>query len=458
MNENISEHLQDSLVYLCITDDSFIKLVTNQVPNDFFSSDYIQETYKVLCKYYKEFNSAPKDHFHDELANHISKYNVSKELSEVIVRYISHLKEMFAIPPDVEYVLSRLNNFIREKTYIKSTYLFAELVEKNKFDEAQALMQETLRCGVQSQQLGVNYFTDDISRPDKPEQLFKLDIPEIDKSVLIKRSDFITLAGSYKSGKSWFGHYMGVQALKAGLTVVHVSHENSKEETTIRYDMMIGGFVSDTKEPRKVEITTLNSRDKRESVIEVKKSVYDRKAVLKVRKTFSEMTGGKLFIQKYPMGVCSPGKLDSFIEQLENMENVKVDVCITDYADIMAPIDSSKQTRDAINDTYIYLKRIADDRGLVMITMSQINDEGAKSLILNGRLEGRHLSEDRRKFGNIDKGLFVGTNDEYEPFNEYIVGCFANRNGGVGRPCVVGRNLDIGQFLMYSYPMKREAK
>ena len=452
----ISSHLQDSLIHLCITDDNFIKLVVNQVPSEFFSGDHVQKTYDIICNYYKEHKSAPKNHFHDELSFY-SK-SIEKDLLQVIVKYITYLKDSFKIVPDTNYILSKLNNFIREKTYIKATYLFAELVERNKFDEAQQLMQKTLKCGISSQQLGSNYFKDDIDRGDAPERLFKIGMPEIDKYVRIGRTDLIAIAGTYKGGKSWFAHHLGFMAIKAGLTVVHVSHENSLNDTVIRYDMMIGGLVSDSKEPREVEIAYLDSNNNRKTSYKIRDSVYNKVLVKKNREKFEKLTNGKLFIQKYPMGTCTTGKLDTFLEQIENLENVKVDVCITDYADIMLPQNPTRQPRDIINDTYMSLKSIADDRSIVMITPSQINDEGAKSLMLRGKLEGRHLSEDRRKFGTIDIGLFVGTNDEYESFNEYIVGCFANRNSVTGGLCVIGRLLDIGQFVMYSYPMRRKSE
>lgn len=453
MKETISEHLQDSLIYLCIVDDNVIKLVVNQVPDEFFSSEHINKTYKIICNYFAKNKCAPKDHLHDEIVFH--KEAIDEDLLDAIVRYILYLKNQFKTPPDVNYVLSKLNDFIRSKTYMKSTYLFAELVEKGKFDEAQLLMQKTLRTGIHSQQVGSNFFEDDIVRTEKPETLFSLDIPEIDKYVRIKRSDLITIAGTYKGCKSWFGHHIGFQALRQGLVVAHVSHENSLDDVIIRYDMMIGGLVSDSENPREVEIVEILPNGKHVVNKKIRDTIFNKKLVLRNRKKFKKVTGGKLFIQKYPMGTCSVGKLDTFIEQLENLENVKVDVCITDYADKML-MDSNKQPRDAINECYIGLKGIADDRNICMVTMSQINDEGANSLMLRGRLEGRHLAEDKRKFGNIDKGFFIGTNADYQSFNEYIVGCFANRNGPAGRLAIIGMNLEIGQFIMYSYPLKKE--
>jgi len=454
IEERISEHLQDSLIYLAITKDEFLKFIVGQVPVEFFSAKHIYETYRIVCNYYHKFKKAPGNHFHDEFIKYAE--NIDDDLIDTISRYIEHLNIAFTIEPDKEYVLSRLNDFIRSKTYIKATFDFASLVEKGRFDEAQQLMQQTLKAGIHSQQVGTDYFKDDIARQDKPERLFILNISGIDKHVLIKRTDLIAIAGPYKGGKSWFGHHIGYRALREGLNVAHITHENSLEDTIIRYDMMIGGLISHSEKPEEIEIHYMKNNE-RKTTWKIRQSVFNKELVKKNRKEFQAFSG-RLIIQKYPMGSCSPIKLDSFLEQVEVMENLKIDVCITDYADIMAPMDSSKQTRDSINETYIYLKRIADDRKLIMVTMSQINDEGMRTLLLRGKLEGRHLAEDKRKFGNIDKGFFVGTTEEYESFSEHIVGCFANRHGSTGYPQIIGMNLTIGQFMMYSYPMRREIK
>lgn len=409
--ERISEHLQDSLIFLSITNDNFIKLVTGQIPEEFFSSKHIYETYKIICKYYKKFKKAPGNHFHDEIVKFSEK--IDKEVLEVISRYLLHLNTIFIIPPDTEYVLSRLNDFIKVKNYIKATYQFADLVERGAFDEAEQLMQQTLRSGVHSQEVGIDFFSEEIHRSEKPNRLFFLNISEIDKHVRINRTDFITIAGDYHSGKSWFGHYIGYQAIRQGLNVLHVSHEGNKEDTEIRYDMMIGGLISHSEKSEDIEIYYLDNNGKPQSRMEKRKSVYNKQVVAKVRKSVKANGGGRLFIQKYPMGTCTVAKLDALIEQIEVFENIKIDVCINDYADIMCVIDT-EQARDSINKIYIHLKSVADDRRLVMITMSQINEEGSRALVTKGKVEGRHLAEDKRKFGNIDKGFFIGTNPDYE--------------------------------------------
>ncbi len=448
--QRISEHLQDSLILLTITDSEFAKIVVNSVPIEFFESKVTSDTYSILVQYIRKYGKAPKSHFQDELLKLTG--NISDDDKEILTRYLIHLQEMRK--PNKEYVMSRLNDFIKSRTLINATYEFAELVEKGKFDKATQIMYQALKSGIEVENAGVEILLerkDLIERGELPERLFTLNIEPIDKICRIQKTDFIVIAGPYKGGKSWFGHYIGMVALRAGLQVLHVSHENSLRDTTIRYDMMFGGLL-DEKEKDEVEIRDYDmKKNKFFKKIQVKGTVYDKDLVSQNRKKLASF-GGKLTVKKYSMGICSPIQLESLIDYLENFKGFIPEVVITDYADIMSPIDSSKQTRDSINETYIYLKRIADDRNLTMVTMSQINDEGLRCLINKGKLDGRHLAEDKRKFANIDRGLFIGTTEELEENDEKVVGCFANRNGIQGKRCIIGTNLRIGQIKTYWRP------
>lgn len=448
--EYISEHLQDSLVLLSITNSEFLKIVSNQIPAEFFESEVVALTYKICTAYCKKFGHAPGDHFQDEIMVIADKLEPAER--EMVARYLKHLSEMRA--PSKEYVLSRLNDFIRKRKLTAITYEFAEHVEKGEIDIAIEKMTIALRSGIQHKQSGYDLLFDNdiIGRKDKPERLLKFGIETLDRSIRIQRQDFITIAGPYKGGKSWFGHYIGKQALLQRLNVLHVSHENSERETVKRYDMIFGALL-DEEEPREVEIKQYKDGKTYKKKF-MRDTIYNRELVMKNRQKIRKF-GGRLIIKKFPMGVCKPQELNAFISYLENFEGFIPDVVINDYADIMAPCDSNKQTRDAINEVYIYLKRIADDHNLCMITFSQINDEGIKTLIHKGRVEGRHLAEDKRKWGNIDKGYYIGIPEELEDMNESVIGCFANRTGRQGQRCIIGYNVEVGQFNLYNYPYRR---
>lgn len=453
MTDTISKHMQNSIIYLGITDDEFIRLIP-QIPEEVFTSEVARISFRLLDKYYKKHSSAPKDHFHDEIVKYSEK--LSPQEKETFARYIYSLRSMKS--PDRSYVISRLNDFIKASALISVTYEFAELVEKQEFEKATLIMQEALRAGLEDKPESEDFlsdFSDLNTRGDRPNILVPLGIPEVDEVIGgLSPKELVLIVGGFKGFKSWFGHHIGKTALKHGLNVLHVSHENSKEMCQIRYDMMFGGLV-DEKEPKDVLLKWMDGRGRIREEWEERETVYNKTAVKKARKRMAKF-GGSLVIKKYAMGTCSPMELNNYINRLETFDGFYPDVVINDYADLMKSVHKGKEGRDNLNDIYIYLKQIADEKDLVMVTMSQVNREGLDASFHHGRIEMKHLAEDIRKAANIDKGFFVARPRELEEDREAVVGCIANRNKPMNAACIIGYNLDIGQFRTYSYLPNRE--
>ena len=448
MEKEIASHLQDSILLFLIIDDDFAKQASGQLQSEFFNSEVSQLVFGITRKYIQKYKKAPGKHFQDELLGKITGWDDDKR--ELIARYLDYLQNL---SPNKDYVLSKLNEFVLQRTLIDATYKFADMLENERYDEAISMMQKSLRAGVGKQETGTDYFEgkDIQDRKESPERLMKIGISYIDKYVRLQRGDLVAIAGVQKGGKSFFCHYIGVQALLQGLNVLHVSHENSLMDCLKRYDMMVGRFV-DAEEPQEVETRYLEDGIIKKEM-KVRDTIYNTEKVLNARKKLLQFGGG-LRVKKFPMGMCSPNELYAYMENLESFHDFKIDVVINDYADIMKPFDIAKQTRDSINEIYMFLKGIADDKQLLMITPTQINDAGATELEKNHHLSGNTLSEDRRKFANIDRGFYVGEIEEENEngFKESIVGCFANRNGPQPGRIVIGQNLRIGAFKLYSFP------
>jgi hypothetical protein len=106
-------------------------------------------------------------------------------------------------------------------------------------------MLKILRKGNELNLNGCNYFKDYTSmfRLEDDNCLFNYGIKDID---VIRggfyRRELVVGLGSYKGKKSWSVVHLGIEALMCGLKVLHISHENSREETEERYDRMSGGL------------------------------------------------------------------------------------------------------------------------------------------------------------------------------------------------------------------------
>jgi len=451
MNEIISNNLQNSIIFLSITNSDFLKSIAGQLPPDFLLTDEARNSFKICLQYLKKYKKAPGNHFQDEALKFADKH-LDEEKRELFARYLLHINK--ERNPDKEYVLGRLSAFIRERSFTHALYESAELMDKGDIDQASLTMTGALKSGIEKQDFGLDYLVDYSNlgeRGEKPNYLMNLGIEPIDYRIGgLSRGELVLIVGAYKGTKSFFGHHLGLHALKLGLKVLHISHENSLAEMELRYDMM-SGFLINEKKPMEVE---WRWHDKKKNRIrtEMKKrnTVYSRKIVVQNRKKMMSF-GGKLILKKYPMGTCTVMELESYIEYLENFQDFKPDVIINDYADIMRPLNPKKDPRDVLNETYISLKGIADSKGAVMITMSQVNRDGLRSSALDGRISSEHLAEDIRKVGNIDKGFYVSRTRELEENHEAVLGCFANRQKTQNIECVIGQNLECGQFVTYSY-------
>lgn len=447
LEQNISKHLQDSIIHLAITDDDFAKAVIGQILPEFFVSEVAEIVYKIASDYILEFKEAPKDHIGDEILRRLAKDD--KETRELVARYLTKINKLKVAK---EYVLERLDQFIKSRALINALYEAGERAETGNIDAAHDIIWTALKAGIKKENKGVMFlhdYSDLDKRGDKPEYLFNFGIPLLDKQIGgFSRGELILIMGPYKGTKSYCGHHLARAGLIHGLSVLHISHENSLEEVQKRYDQMFGSLI-DEKEPKEIEMREM-IEGKVEKSYQMRETVYNKDLIIKNRKKILSY-GGKLVIRKYPMYSCSPIELASFINYLENFEDFKPDIIINDYVEVMRPIDDKKQTRDSINETYMFLKGIADEKQIAMITMSQVNSEGLKRAKAGSSLDIEHTAEDRRKGGNIDKGFSIFQPRELEEYNEAVLQCFANRNKKRSSQVVIGQNLDIGQFYIYNY-------
>ena len=178
------------------------------------------------------------------------------------------------------------------------------------------------------------------------------------------------------------------------------------------------------------------------------KSVLDKSAVRKIRGNVARL-GGRLIVKKYPMGTCSMDELFRYLDYLEAYENFIPDILINDYADIMKL--SEGDLRHGLNEIYIAHKGLADERSMLVVTVSQVVVKGR-----SGKIAGRHLSEDARKWGNIDKGFAINQSEKQHEKGLAEIHVFANRSGYQGSRCIIGQSLDTGQFCLWSKEIDKE--
>ncbi len=447
MSDNvISQHLQDSFLYLCITTDEFLRIVRPSLLPSFFSSAVCSDCIQVIYTFYDEYKKAPKDHFHDEIMSRLLE--VSDKKRPYYTDYLKRIQKMD--PPDFKYVMTKVSAFCQCRRLEDAMIKSADMVKEGKFEDARGLLLGAFVSGISHESLGLDY-TKDLSnlakRGDKPSYLVSTGIDALDKLVGgFERSRFVCFMGGYKAMKSFSLLNLAKVSLMKGLKVLYVSHELTEEEVELRMDMMWGALVK-SKDPKEVEITTYDPKSGRFGTIkEIRPSVYDADEVKKVRRSM-DRRGGRFVIKKYPAHTCTMDEFFRYLDHVELFHDFVPDVIINDYADIMDIGDEGNEQRHAINKTYMKHKRMADERNALVATASQVQVEAVRKR----RIAMSDFSEDKRKAGNVDMAVALSQTEKMEEANTLIATVVANRSGRMNVRCSVLYNMEIGQFCLASW-------
>jgi len=446
----VSQHVQECFLFLAITDVTFLRMARMAIKSSYFSSRVTEDIVNLCYDYYDAFQEAPQNHLYDELVRFTNKFDEDKK--QLYHKYVERIQQMDV--PNQKYVISSFSKFVQARELEEYLIDAAPLVERGEFDSARGLLQKALRSGMVKEEDGIEYPgnwppTYQISAGFR-EVICPTGFRIIDKGIGgIKRTALTCIFAGYKVGKTWGCIQLAKEALMAGKKVLEVSHEASADEVEMRHDMMFGSLV-DSDGPKEVEFTEYDGEGTKVAThTELRESVFSTAAVKIVRDRIRKF-GGKAIIKKYPMGTCSVGELERYLDYLETFKQFIPDMLISDYVEKMK-MPKAGEGRDQINETYINLKRIADERNIAVVTASQIKTKYLESSNIS---EAGAPAEDARKLGNIDLGLFFGMSRMQAQRNLMQAYVLVNRSGPQKFGCVVSRNLAVGQLALNCWPIK----
>lgn len=217
----------------------------------------------------------------------------------------------------------------------------------------------------------------------------------------VNREDFISYLAPMKRGKTFALIDAGVEAVKNGLKVLHVSLEMSESKMQKRYWTALSGQLN--KDRDDIEYSYFEKMDtdsKKCWAIEHK--TISRKAVSiadiqKKQKNLRRLfRGGDIRIFAVPAYNLTVEQLELEIDRLNQQEEFVPDVIIVDYADIMTPSDKGNDYRNQLDGIWKRLRGLAQKRKCVVFTASQ---SGRASI--NKDADSKDIAEDIRKLAHI---------------------------------------------------------
>jgi len=445
----VDQRIQDFFILLAIKDTKFLKSARQTVKTSYFGSWVTQELVQICYSFFDQFGEAPGIHFRDEIIRHLG--TKTTEDADLFMTYLERIQEID--PPNQAYVISRINKFVQAREMEIGAVELARKAKEGDFDTCRELMQKMLKVGIVEEEVGLDYFKSTLPsylRANRSnEKLIGLGMAPLDALFPrgLCRTDFLCLLGGFKGAKSFGCIYFGQLALLSGLRVLHVTHELSLEDTEKRYDMGFGGLIGETDRKSDSVNIEIPNIDGSRGILETieRPSVADYGAVSDTRRKIRRL-GGSLIIKKYPMGQCTMGEIERYLDYLETFNGFVPDVFINDYIEKMKVPGGER--RDAINDMYMQMKGIADERKLLSITVSQATREALQK----HKLSQKDFAEDIRKLGNVDLVLAISQTEAMAQQDRRLLWMLANRNGAMDYGAVFTTNLKIGQFKIDCWP------
>lgn len=428
-----SVELQNQILYLFLTDLSFIKTCKNRIKPEYFTSEIQQVLVEIIFGFFEEFNDVPKEHILDIIKDVVKEKGIET--------YTNYINNLLNLNPVKFFVIKELDKFIQHRNWEISLVKCVDYLKENDFESIEKIVVSNLRDKIIYADVK-NVLEEDLSsfyNSREDEKVIPTGIKALDKLIRgLKKKELSVFVAPLSVGKTWCMIHLGSKALVYGKDVLHITLEMSRHEIKSRYLMHFAGVVN--KEKNEIEVWEGNEK----SLI-VPDLITNIK---KVKKSISIMKkyGGKLFILGYPNDVFTINTLESILNFIEIEQDKPLDMVIIDGADGMRYDKNFRQEWEKGTKIYENLRRIGVERDLAMVTVSH---SGRDSL-------GKKLITSKDTKGTIDKlniaDLGISINQTVEEYLNQQARLFVMRNRSEvkWKQILINQNYNLGHFCVYS--------
>ena len=415
MSETLVQYgtsFQSKIIVSLLNDVKFTKQIIDILEVSYFDSDSNKFIIKTIQDYFAKYKTVPTMEalkvFIDDIENDVLKSGVVDFLRQAW----SHRES-----PDLEFVKEKCLEFCKNQVIKNAIMESVELLDNQQYDDIKGVMDKAMRAGVE-RDIGHEYITG-----------FEERMTEQARDTLPTKWDSINelmdggLAGGELGvivapagiGKSWTLQALGAEAVKNGKTVIHYTLELNAEYVGLRYDTIVSG------QP------TGNLQYYKEEVLQ---------AINKLK--------GNLIIKYYPTRTASVATLTAHLQQCE-LQGIKPDLVLVDYADIMKSTVNFTEKRHQIGHIYEELRGMAGEFEIPVWTASQANRSSLEEDVIGAD----KVSEDYSKVMTADFVMSMSRKVEDKIANTGRFHVIKNRFGpdGITFPATI--NTNTGYIMIY---------
>jgi hypothetical protein len=415
MSETLVQYgtsFQSKIIVSLITDVKFTKQIIDILEVSYFDSDSNKFIIKTIQDYFTKYKTVPTMEalkvFIDDIENDVLKSGVVDFLRQAW----SHRES-----PDLEFVKEKCLEFCKNQVIKNAIMESVELLDNQQYDDIKGVMDKAMSAGME-RDIGHEYLTGFEERmtnqardtlPTKWDSINEL----MDGG--LGGGELGVVVAPAGIGKSWTLQALGAEAIKKGSTVIHYTLELNSSYVGLRYDTIVSGQPTGNLQYYKDEV---------------------QKAIDKLK--------GDLIIKYYPTRTASVATLTAHLQQCE-LQGIKPDLVIVDYADIMKSTQNFTEKRHQIGHVYEELRGMAGEFNVPIWTASQANRSSLEEDVIGAD----KVSEDYSKVMTADFVMSMSRKVEDKIANTGRFHVIKNRFGpdGITFPATI--NTNTGYIMIY---------
>ena len=319
--------------YLVSSPDLFA-LCTGIVKAKYFNPEY-RSAVAFMQEYYNDHNAIP------------DVYQVEAETG-VDLSPKSITRDQFA------YCCKEVETFCKQSAIKQALLVCPELAEKEEYGKIEKIMTDAVTVAITSN-LGVDFFVDtreSLARVLATGTTISTGWKEVDAVLFggIQKKQLILFSAGSGGGKSITMQNLGINLVAQGLNVLYISLELSEDLLSERMAVLLTG------------VGKMQMRENLEDVL------------FGISEFASQNQPGKMMFKQMPAGsTCNDIK--AYLKEYELRYGHLPDAVITDYMDLMSPIDKVSADNVFEKDKRVAeeLRNLGVEYNLISITASQLN-------------------------------------------------------------------------------------
>lgn len=408
---------QNKCIGALLTDRAFMERIADILTPDYFETSAQKWVVEKSLKYFMEHRDCPTP---TVMTIYLREIDDQMKLLKQSVGDLLGVAFGHCADTDLKFVKDQFLDFCRKRTLASAILKSVDLLKVKEYDSIQTVISNALRAGME-RNLGLDLVADfDKWMSVTARHCIKTGWDLVDSALDggLGKGELGFIVAPAGSGKTWLLTALGAHAQRQGKTVLHITLELNEEYVSRRYAACHTGIAF---------------QEVRNHPDVVKKKL--------------DTIPGRLFIKYFPLKTISPSSIKLFIERLEMLNQIKVDLLIVDYADILRSYmpDKNANSYTEAGSVYEELRQVAGELQIPVWSASQSN-RGAHEMDV---IQAGNVADSYRKImtGDVVLSLSRKMEDKQEGMGRIHI--MKNRFGADGMtfPCTF--NTSCGAVNIY---------